>query len=162
MPLTGSAGKGLLEREAYDMYLGTRHPEIPSPEMWLGRFLDSRAAVPSNPARYKDPAADGRIDAFDAALPRPEREGRVKALAAYASQARPYVLLYQLDQTVLSDRRLSNITPHPMWPLYWPFERVNLNPFRAGVREPDPPTPPAPPAPEPVRDFNETVFEPFE
>jgi peptide/nickel transport system substrate-binding protein len=157
--LAGSAGKGIMEREAYDMYLGTRHPEIPSPEMWLGRFLDSRAGVSSNPARFADPAADSRIDAFDASLSRPERESRVKSLASYASQQRPYVLLYQLDETVVADRRLSNIAPHPMWPLYWPFERVDLNPFRAGARPPDPPAPAAAPAPEPVRDFDQTVFE---
>jgi peptide/nickel transport system substrate-binding protein len=162
LTLAGSAGKGIMEREAYDMYLGTRHPEIPSPEMWLGRFLDSRAGVASNPARYADPAADSRIDGFDASLARPEREGRVKSLASYAYQARPYVLLYQLDETVLADRRLSNVTPHPMWPLYWPFERIDLNPFRAGVPRPDPPSPPVPPVTEPVRDFDETVFEPFE
>jgi peptide/nickel transport system substrate-binding protein len=157
--LKGSAGKGVMEREAYDMYLGTRHPEIPSPEMWLGRFLDSRAGVLSNPARYADPAADVRMDAFDASLPRPEREGRVKSLASYASQQRPYVLLYQLEETVVLDRRLSDVIPHPMWPLYWPFERIDLNPFRAGARPPAPPEPKEPPAPEPVRDFDQTVFE---
>jgi peptide/nickel transport system substrate-binding protein len=161
-PLAGSSGKGIMEREAYDMYLGTRHPEIPSPEMWLGRILDSRAGVFSNPARYSDPSSDNRIDSFDASLSRPEREGRVKSLASYASQQRPYVLLYQRDETVVADRRLSNVTPHPMWPLYWPFERIDLNPFRAGVRPPDPPAPPVPPAPEPVRDFDETVFEPVD
>jgi peptide/nickel transport system substrate-binding protein len=160
--LEGAAGRGVMEREEYDLYLGTRHPEIPSPEMWLGRFLDSRAGAASNPARYRDPAADGRIDGFDASLSRPERESRVKALASYASQARPYVLLYQEDETVLADRRLSGITPHPMWPLYWPFEMVDLSPFRAGARPPDAPAPPPAPAPEPTRDFDETVFEPYE
>jgi hypothetical protein len=151
-----------MEDEAYDAYLGTRHPEIPSPEMWLGRFLDSRAGAGSNPARYRDPSADARIDSFDASLPRPEREGRVESLAQLAAQARYYVLLYQLDQSVLADRRLNNVAPHPMWPMYWPIERIDLNPFRAGARQPDPPGPPPPPPPEPVREFDETVFEPFE
>ncbi|MDR2612729.1 MAG: ABC transporter substrate-binding protein [Deltaproteobacteria bacterium] len=161
-PLVGAQGQGILERGDYDIYLGTRHPEIPSPEMWLGRFLDSRAGVRSNPARYADPAADSLIDGFDASLGRPEREARVKSLAAYAAQARPYVLLYQIEETVLADRRLSGLTPHPMWPLYWPFEKADLNPFRAGARPHVPQGPPPAPVPEPVRDFDETVFEPYE
>ncbi|MDR2461444.1 MAG: ABC transporter substrate-binding protein [Deltaproteobacteria bacterium] len=164
VPLTGAAGRGILERGDYDIYLGTRHPEIPSSEMWLGRFLDSRARIESNPARFKDPQADSHLDNFDEALPRPEREGRVKALAILAATARPYILLYQMEQAVLNDIRLSDLTPHPMYPTYFPFESVDLNPFRATVQASTPvtPDPTIIRDPEPTLDFNETVFEFYE
>ncbi|MDR2406157.1 MAG: ABC transporter substrate-binding protein [Deltaproteobacteria bacterium] len=159
--LKGRDGDGIMEKGDYDIYLGTRHPEIPSSEMWLGKFLDSRARADSNPARYKNKVADSQIDSFDASLTRPERENRVKSLTSLASRERPYVLLYQEEDLFLVDRRLSDVTPHPMWPLYWPFEKVNLNPFRQSV--PDGPKPPPVEAtPEPVRDFDESVAEYYE
>jgi peptide/nickel transport system substrate-binding protein len=161
VPLKGRQGDGIMEKGDYDMFLGTRHPEIPSSEMWLGKFLDSRARADSNPARYKNNVADTQIDEFDAALPRPERENRVKALAFLATKERPYVLLYQKQELFLADRRLADVSPHPMWPLYWPFERINLNPFRQGIPE-GPKPPPAAPAPEAVREFDEPVAEFYE
>jgi peptide/nickel transport system substrate-binding protein len=155
VPLTGSAGKGIMERGDYDMYLGTRHPEIPSSEMWLGRFLDSRAGVESNPARFNDPSADSRIDNFDASLSRPERETRLKSLATLASNLNPYVILYQFEVPFLLDDRIENFRPHPMWPAAFPFDEITVNPFGA-----------APPAKEevplPPDDFDETVFEFYE
>jgi peptide/nickel transport system substrate-binding protein len=161
VPLKGRQGDGVMEDGGYDMYLGTRHPEIPSPEMWLGKFLDSRARPDSNPARYKSKPADSQIDGFDASLTRPERENRVKALAALAAKERPYVILYQMQKLFLVDRRLSDVSPHPMWPLYWPIEKVNLSPFRQSIPE-GPKPPPVSPGPEPVRDFDEPVAEFYE
>jgi peptide/nickel transport system substrate-binding protein len=161
VPLQGRQGDGILERGDYDMYLGTRHPEIPSPEMWLGKFLDSKASVNSNPARYKNAVADGQIADFDASQPKPERDNRVKALASLAGRERPYVLLYQMQLAYLADRRLADVSPHPMWPLYWPIERVNLSPFRQGIPQ-GPKPPPEPPKPEAVRDFDEPVAEFYE
>ncbi|MDR1165207.1 MAG: ABC transporter substrate-binding protein [Deltaproteobacteria bacterium] len=161
-PLNGAAGQGIMEKGDYAFYLGKRIPEIPSSEMWLGRFLDSRARTESNPAHFKDPVVDSQIDAFDAALPRPEREARVKAVATLAGRARPYVLLYQENALFVADKRLGDLTPHPMWPLYWPFDKINLNPFRRGARDASPPADPAPSAPEPTLDFAETVAEFFE
>ncbi|MDR2353653.1 MAG: ABC transporter substrate-binding protein [Deltaproteobacteria bacterium] len=165
IPLQGSEGKGILEKNDYDLYLGTRHPEIPSGEMWLGKFLDSRAKTLSNPAHFKDPVVDSQIDNFDASLTRPEREGRIKGVATLAARERPYVLLYQDTQTFVADKRLASVVPHPMWPLFWPLDKINLNPFRAGVEpfQAPPGSPPVnPQLPEPTRDFDETVFEPYE
>jgi peptide/nickel transport system substrate-binding protein len=162
-PLKGSAGKGIMERGDYDMFLGERHPEIPASEMWLGKFLDSRAGIMSNPARFKDPKADAQIDRFDSSLIRPEREAKIKSLALLASDLNPYVLLYQKEKTLLVERRLDDIKPHPMWPTSFPFREVNLNPYRAGLPPAAGVAPPAPPAAEPVReDFDETVFEFYE
>ncbi|MDR2200354.1 MAG: ABC transporter substrate-binding protein [Deltaproteobacteria bacterium] len=161
VPLKGSQGNGIAEKGDYDLYLGTRHPEIPSSEMWLGKFLDSRAGTLANPSRYKNPQADRQIDGFDASSTRPERENRVKTLAALAGRERPYVLLYQEELLFLADRTLSDVSPHPMFPLSWPLDKVNLNPFRKSVPE-GPKPPPAEPGPEPVRDFDEPVAEFYE
>jgi peptide/nickel transport system substrate-binding protein len=158
-PMTGSSGRGILEEGNYDMLLGLRGPDIPSPEMWLGRFLNSRSNAVSNPARFQSREADNMIEGFSVPARPQEREDRVKRLAELALGYLPYVLLYQETNFYLADKRLSDITPpHPMWPEAWPLDQANLDPFRRQRREPVKNTP----APEELMDFDEPVAEPWE
>ncbi|MDR0355379.1 MAG: ABC transporter substrate-binding protein [Deltaproteobacteria bacterium] len=158
VPLTGAHGQGLLEKADWDLLLAFRQPDIPSPEMWLGRFLDSRASVASNPARFSSPQADGLIAELDA-VDRRAREMSLRRLALLAMDQKPYVMLYQKMTPVLADVRLQGLRPHPMWPYVWPVDETNLDPFRGFSR----PAPPPPPASEPLfKDFDDPVAEPYE
>jgi peptide/nickel transport system substrate-binding protein len=155
LPLRGQPGRAVAEAGDYDFWLGSRTPQIPSPEMWLGQFLESTAAGRGNPAYFSDREADETIRGFRASLPRDQRERKVGELDALAEKAAPYVFLYQKPKRFLADQRLANQKTHPMWPEVWPIQSVNLNPFKG-------PQPKAPAPPTPVREFDELVAEPWE
>ncbi|MDR1085303.1 MAG: ABC transporter substrate-binding protein [Deltaproteobacteria bacterium] len=155
IPLTGQAGQGILESGQYDLYLGRRRPEIPSPEMWLGRFLDSKSAGRGNPAYFAREAADSLLGEIRASLPRAQREQKLGELEVLAERERPYVFLSQLGVRFLVDRRLAGLKTHPMWPTVWPISLANLNPFRDTRTKKTP-------EPVRVREFNEQVAEPWE
>ncbi|MDR2140314.1 MAG: ABC transporter substrate-binding protein [Deltaproteobacteria bacterium] len=156
IPLNGQAGRAWLETGDYDLLLDSRAPQIPSPEMWLGRFLESSAAGRGNPAFFANHQADELIQGFRSAPARAQREQKVGELAALAERESPYAFLYQKSLRFLVDKRLAELKPHPMWPETWPIGQVNLHPFR----ETHPPKVERP-APE-VREFNELVAEPWE
>jgi peptide/nickel transport system substrate-binding protein len=155
VPLIGEAGRALAESADYDLWLDSRAPTIPSPEMWLGQFLESKAAGRGNPAYFQNRAADELITGFRGSLARDQRERKIGDLDLLAVKEAPYAFLYQKSVKFLVDRRLAKQKTHPMWPTVWPIVETNLNPFK-DVRT-------KPPAPEPlVREFNETVAEPWE
>jgi peptide/nickel transport system substrate-binding protein len=155
VPLKGQAGQAVAESGGYDLWLGSRSPEIPSPEMWLGRFLESESAGRGNTANFKNREADELIKGFRASAPLDQREKRVGELDVLAEKEAPYVFLYQKTVRFLADPRLANQKPHPMWPETWPIGEANLHPFKdVRTRKPDPPPL--------VREFDETVAEPWE
>ncbi|MDR1395541.1 MAG: ABC transporter substrate-binding protein [Deltaproteobacteria bacterium] len=155
VPLTGQAGQGLIEAADYDLYLGSRAPEIPSPEMWLGRFLDSRGAGRGNTAYFAREEADSLIRSFRASLPRNQRDQKTGELEVLAETEKPYVLLYQKGLTFLADQRLARQKTHPMWPSAWPVMTANLSPFQdTRTKKTEEPLP--------VREFDEQVAEPWD
>ncbi|MDR0621415.1 MAG: ABC transporter substrate-binding protein [Deltaproteobacteria bacterium] len=158
VPLTGAHGKGILEKADWDLLIDFRRPEFPSPEMWLGRFLDSRSSVAGNPARFENQDADAYINELNLATPA-DRDMTLRRLAMLATQEKPYVMLYQRLIPLAVDPRLETLLPHPMWPEVWPVEATNLDPFRNS---------PAAPAGPPVevgpliKGFDDPVAEPYE
>jgi hypothetical protein len=156
VPLTGAHGQGLLEKADWDLMVDFRRPEFPSPEMWLGRFLDSRSSVAGNPARFSSRDADDYITGLDTTV-RQEREAALRRLAMLAAQERPYVMLYQRLIPMAVDPRLEALRPHPMWPEVWPVEATNLDPFKVA-----PASRPAPPAGPLFKEFDDPVAEPYE
>ncbi|MDR2366636.1 MAG: ABC transporter substrate-binding protein [Deltaproteobacteria bacterium] len=157
VPLSGAHGQGLLEKADWDLLIDFRRPEFPSPEMWLGRFLDSRSSVAGNPARYSSPEADAIIAELNVAPPA-ERPVTLRRLATLATQDRPYVMLYQRLIPMAVDPRLQNLRPHPMWPEVWPIEATNLDPFKNAPKAP-PPTVEIGPL---IKGFDDPVAEPYE
>jgi peptide/nickel transport system substrate-binding protein len=157
VPLSGAHGQGILEKGDWDMLLDFRRPEYPSPEMWLGGFLDSRATIKSNPARFNDSQVDQLIEGLSTQN-NMTRESLLRRLNVYALEKRPYVMLYQKTFDMLIDKRLSNIRPHPMWPQVWPIEQINLDPFKAQpkVKAPEAPSVPL------IQSFDHPVAEPYE
>jgi ABC-type transport system substrate-binding protein len=154
-PLIGQAGRAIMETGAYDLYLGSRAPVIPSPEMWLGQFLEAKGAGSGNLANFRSSGAEEIIQGFRASLPKDQRERKVGDLAALAEKEAPYAFLYQAGVRFLADRRLAAQKTHPMWPEVWPILSVNLNPLK--------PAKPVKVEPkEEVREFNELVAEPYE
>lgn len=139
--LKGPEGRRILESGKYDFYLGDRSPDIPSPDMWLGRFLDSTSTVDGNPAFFQHPRADrligdivntvgkggdgpGELRQLEA-----DRAAKVAELAELVRTEAPYAFLYQLERKALVDVRLANLSPHPIWPEVWPIDQVSLKPF---------------------------------
>ena len=157
VPISGAHGQGILEKADWDLLIDWRKPELPGPEMWLGGFLDSRSSVASNPARFNDSEADGLIAELGAP-DRQERDRVVGRLARLALDRRPYVMLYQKPLAILADKRLSSVTPHPMWPEAWPIESTNLDPFKPAA----PASAPVEPAGPLIPGFDHPVAEPWE
>jgi peptide/nickel transport system substrate-binding protein len=155
IPLLGQAGRAILETGDYDLLLGSRWPSIPSPEMWLGQFLESTAAGRGNTAYFHNPQADEMIRGFRASPARSERERKVAELAKLAEKESPYAFLGQKSIRLLVDNRLANLKTHPRWPEVWPILKTNLNPFRETKVKKVEPEPP-------VREFDELVAEPWE
>lgn len=164
--LQGDEGRRLFEAGQYDLYLGSRSPDIPSPDMWLGRFLDSTSTVDGNPAFFQHPRADRLIGDIVNTVGRPgdgpgeyrqleaDRAGKVAELAELARTEAPYVFLYQLEQSALVDARLAHLSPHPLWPEVWPVDQAGLKPysFRSGANPSGrPPAPPAEPEPAEIK-----------
>ncbi|MDR1922188.1 MAG: ABC transporter substrate-binding protein [Candidatus Adiutrix sp.] len=139
-PLTGSAGRRIIEEGDYDLLLGTASPEIPAPDLWLGRFLDSTASVDGNPARFKNSRADQLIAEIAGAvgnegdgpgelrLLEMDRAAKLAELAEIAALEAPYAFLYSLEKDLALDERLVGITLNPMWPTVWPLAASNLAP----------------------------------
>ena len=158
LALEGAEGRRIFESGQYDLYLGTRSPDIPSPDMWLGRFLDSTSTVDGNPAFFQHPRADRLIgDIVNAVgkagdgpgelrLLEADRAVKIGELAELARTEAPYAFLYQLERPTLVDVRLGKLSPHPLWPEVWPIDQAGLKrySFRSGAN----PTgrPPAQPA----------------
>jgi ABC-type transport system substrate-binding protein len=157
VPLQGSHGQGLLEKADWDLLIDFRRPELPSPEMWLGLFLDSRSSVRGNPARFSSAEADGLIGELNTTVRR-DREVALTRLATLAAQDKPYVMLYQRMVPLAVDPRLQGLRPHPMWPEVWPIDETNLDPFKPAPRVPEP----AAPAGPLIKDFDDPVAEPYE
>jgi ABC-type transport system substrate-binding protein len=157
VPLKGNHGQGLLEKRDFDLYLGSRRPWLPSPELWLGGLLDSRSSFNSNPAGFSDYETDDLI----AELSTPDRQERsrvLRRLAIMAQEKHPYVMLYQKEVKIVIDRRLSGISPHPMWPEVWPIDLVSLDPFKAKPPPVEIVTPKGPL----IEGFDHPVAEPYE
>jgi peptide/nickel transport system substrate-binding protein len=157
VPLTGSHGQGILEKADWDLLIDFRRPELPSPEMWLGRFLDSRSSVYGNPANFNSPEADTLIRQLDSVITR-DREVTLRRLAMLVTEKKPYVMLYQRQVPLVVDARLEKLSPHPMWPEVWPIEATNLDPFK---NEPKSPPPQVETTPL-FKDFDDPVAEPYE
>jgi hypothetical protein len=157
-PLTGAHGKGILEKADWDILIGFRRPEFPSPEMWLGRFLDSRASVAGNPARFENRDADSYIQELNV-VPPADRALILRRLAMLATQEKPYVMLYQKLIPMAVDPRLEKLRPHPMWPEAWPIEETNLDPFRNSTAAPTGPPVEVGPL---IKGFDDPVAEPYE
>ncbi|MDR2945668.1 MAG: ABC transporter substrate-binding protein [Candidatus Adiutrix sp.] len=161
LTLDGAKLRQVMETGDYDLYLGSRAVDIPSADMWLGRFLDPAATVDGNPALFRDRQAGQLIVDINGLVGQPgdgpqelaaldrDRAIKVAALADIARTEAPYVFLYQLESSMVVDERLANSAarPHPMWPDIWPLDNLDLSPFvtRSGVnptgRRPDPPAP---------------------
>jgi hypothetical protein len=120
--------------------------------------LDSRSSVYSNPAGFSDGEVDGLI-AEMGTVEIQERPGLLRRLGRLAMNRRPYVMIYQKPLKLVVDRRMANISPHPMWPEVWPVDMVNLDPFKPKPPEPSPPPASAGPL---VEGFDHPVAEPFE
>jgi ABC-type transport system substrate-binding protein len=157
VPLTGSHGQGILEKADWDLFLDFRRPEFPSPEMWLGRFLDSRSSVMGNPARFESQEADTYIGELNT-VSLQDREVTLRRLAMLATQEKPYAMLYQKIVPMVVDKRLESLRPHPMWPEVWPIEGSNLDPFKA---QPPSSSPPVVVGPL-IKGFDDPVAEPYE
>jgi peptide/nickel transport system substrate-binding protein len=157
VPVSGAHGQALMEKADWDLLLDWRRPQLPSPEMWLGGFLDSRSSVASNPGRYDDPDADRLVEEMGAS-DRQERARVMRRLALLALDKRPYVMLYQKPLALFADKRLSGVAPHPMWPEAWPIESTNLDPFKKTA----PPQAPSEPAGPLIPGFDHPVAEPWE
>ncbi|MDR1545853.1 MAG: ABC transporter substrate-binding protein [Deltaproteobacteria bacterium] len=153
--LQGAYGRGILEKADWDLMLDWRRPALPSPEMWAGGFLDSRASIVGNPAGFSSGEADRLIAEFPSPDQQAERVRILRQLERLALEQTPYVMLRLRPAAFVVDRRLENLRPHPMWPDVWPLDSVNLDPFKAAP-------PPALPEPEKVMDFDEPVAEPWE
>lgn len=145
--LDGAQLRQVMETGDYDLYLDTRVADIPSADMWLGRFLDPASPVDSNPAFFKNSRAAQLIQEINATVGQPgdgpqelaslERDMALKLaeLAEIANTESPYVFLYQIEHPLVVDERLLNRRPHPMWPEIWPLDSSNLTPltFRSGA-----------------------------
>jgi ABC-type transport system substrate-binding protein len=157
VPLTGAQGQGIIEKADWDLLIDLRRPELPSPEMWLGRFLDSRSSVFSNPARFSSQDADGFIADLNT-INKQDRDVTLRRLAMLATEEKPYVMLYQKLIPIVVDPRLENLRPHPMWPEVWPIEESNLDPFKNEAKSLPPPVATVPL----IKDFDDPVAEPYE
>ncbi|MDR2387880.1 MAG: ABC transporter substrate-binding protein [Deltaproteobacteria bacterium] len=155
VPLNGAHGRALLEKADWDLMIDFRRPDLPSPEMWLGRFLDSRSSVSGNPARFENQEANDYIVEMEV-ISSADRAISLRRLAMLATQEKPYVMLYQKLIPMVVDQRLAALRPHPMWVEVWPIEETNLDPFKAS------PTVEVQVKPPPVRDFDHPVAEPYE
>ncbi|MDR1045428.1 MAG: ABC transporter substrate-binding protein [Candidatus Adiutrix sp.] len=159
--LDGAQGRLTLESGDYDLLLDTRSPDIPSADMWLGRFLDSTSSADGNPAFFQAPGADQLIGEIVNTVGRSgdgprdiirlesERAAKLAQLAEIARAEVPYVFLYQVERPLVVDVRLMGLNPHPVWPEVWPIDQTNLRPFslRSGAnptgRLPESPQAPA-------------------
>jgi ABC-type transport system substrate-binding protein len=158
VPLDGSHGQLLLEKVDWDLFLDSRRPEFPSPEMWLARFVDSRSSISGNPGMFSDAQADNIIAELNTS-DRRQRSNALRRLAALAMNQKPIVLLYQKSVAMLVDERLKDLRPHPMWPEVWPVELTNLDPFKP--KAPGPPVVLVPQTPL-FKEFDDQVAEPYE
>ncbi len=173
--LDGQDGRQILNSGAYDLYLGTRFPDIPAADMWLGRFLSSQSSAEGNPALLRNGQADRMILDIMDTVGQPgdgphdyylrgiaqARAAKLADLAALAEIEAAYVFLYQVDEPLVLDARLVPQTerdplPHPAWPEVWPIDETIIRPFsfRSGAnptgRKPDSPASPEK-ATEPVK-----------
>ena len=177
--IIGPEGRKILDGGAYDLYLGSREPDIPAADMWLGRFLSSQSSPEGNPAFFHSGRADQMILGIMDTVGQPgdgphdyylrgialERARKLADLAALAETEAPYVFLYQLERPLVVDLRLypkdaHAPLPHPMWPEVWPLDATRIRPFsfRSGAnptgRKPDevqaPPPAGAPAVPAPA------------
>jgi hypothetical protein len=155
--MKGAHGHGLLEKVDWDIFIDFRRPEYPSPEMWLGRFLDSRSSVAGNPARFSNSEADEYISELSVTRGL-ERDTALRRLAMLAMLEKPYVMLYQKLIPLTVDFRLAGLRPHPMWPEVWPIEETNLNPFKNEPKNRDIPVIVGPL----IKGFDDPVAEPYE
>ncbi len=128
-PLEGAAGKKIMEEGDYDFFLDTRRADLPSAEMWLGRFMDSRSSRNGNPSLFKNSEADALVDDITLTLSGRERQEKVARLAELCLDESPYAFLYQLEKNIVVDRRLEKLEPHPMWPEVWPLDQSSLKPL---------------------------------
>lgn len=177
LALDGARLRQALETGDFDLFLDTRTADIPSADMWLGRFLDPASSVDGNPAFFNNSQAARLINEINTMVGQPgdgphelaavdrDRAAKVAELAEIALTEAPYVFLYQLEFPMVVDERLINQRPHPMWPEIWPIDHADLKPFsvRSGAnptgKRPAPAqAPPADvpdpsPAEEPVRPY---------
>ncbi|MGL4208908.1 MAG: ABC transporter substrate-binding protein, partial [Candidatus Adiutrix sp.] len=137
----------ILDGGNYDLFLGTRTPEIPAPDLWLAQFLDSKAPPSQNPARFQNDRADSLITEIATSVAEAndgpqeiqqlerERAAKVAELADIAVAESPYVFLYNLEVPVIIDETLARQTTSRMWPLASPFKSGDLRPlnFRSGA-----------------------------
>ena len=157
-PLNEAQWRQIREKGQYDLLLDTRTPEIPTADLWLGRFMSSISSPEGNPAFFEHQGADRLLEELaQAVLANPDdsralsqkrladRRAQILAdLARLAASEAPYVFLYQQERLIVVDERLdqppraqeSTLAPHPFWPEVWPLNLTNLRPLtsrRSGV-----------------------------
>jgi len=157
-PLGEAQWRRALDSGQYDLLLDTRTPEIPTADLWLGRFLSSLSSPEGNPAFFEHHGADRLLDDLAQTVTANPEDSRNQAqkrlaerraliladLARLAAAEAPYAFLYQLERLLVVDERLDQplrgqagaLTPHPFWAEVWPLGLTNLRPLtgrRSGV-----------------------------
>ena len=152
-PLAEAQWRRARDNGQYDLLLDTRTPEIPTADLWLGRFLSSISSPEGNPAFFEHQGADRLLDELAQTVTANPDDSRTLAqrrladrraqiladLSRLAASEAPYVFLYQLEQMLVLDERLDqpvrsqegNLTTHPLWPDVWPLGLTNLRPLTA-------------------------------
>jgi ABC-type transport system substrate-binding protein len=152
-PLAGTRWRRALENGQYDLLLDTRTPEIPSADLWLGRFLSSISSPEGNPALFEHQGADRLLEELAQTVTASPEDSRnlgqkrladrraqiLAELARLAAAEAPYVFLYQVGRLLVVDERLrqppraqeESLAPHPLWPEVWPLGLTNLRPLTA-------------------------------
>ncbi|UQZ89633.1 hypothetical protein C4J81_10600 [Deltaproteobacteria bacterium Smac51] len=153
--LEGALGRQIVETGDFDLYLDTRRADIPSADMWLGRFMDGTSSIGGNPAFFNDEKAARLVQEISNLAGQPddgpndllrvenERAVMVAELAEIAMIEAPYVFLYQLETTLVMDemvklwvnKKIEDGLTHPMWPDIWPIDQTILKAvdFRSGA-----------------------------
>ncbi len=153
--LSGALGRQIVESGDFDLYLATRTADIPSADMWLGRFMDGASTIDGNPAFFNNERAAALVREIADTVGKPddgpndrlrvetERAAKLAELADIAATEAPYVFLYQLETTLVLDEmaklwvnnKIVEGRPHPAWPDIWPIDQTILRPpdFRSGA-----------------------------
>jgi peptide/nickel transport system substrate-binding protein len=153
--LSGALGRRIVESGDFDLYLATRTADIPSADMWLGRFMDGASTIDGNPAFFTHERAGALVREIadtvgkdddgpnDRLRVETERAAKLAELADIAMTEAPYVFLYQLETTLVLDemvklwvnKKIVEGHPHPAWPDIWPIDQTVLRPpdFRSGA-----------------------------
>jgi len=152
-PLGAAHWRRARDNGQYDLLLDTRTPEIPTADLWLGRFISSNSSPEGNPAFFEHQGADRLLDELAQTVTASPEDSRAMGqrrladrraqilaeLAHLAASEAPYVFLYQLERLMVVDERLDQplraheeaLAPHPFWPEVWPLGLTNLRPLTA-------------------------------